>query len=257
MKVLGIDPAPSKNSVVFDGDTFKEFSPRELKDYIEDITKSNSSLFISWDAPLSAAIDEENFSLTIRKIERFFNRLGRYAKGLEIPEGISTLGYASCPHWSISQYIFGLPIISPSFQHSSRFKLIMNEDDIESRGLYITEIHPALSMWILLKDRFKKNKHFENSWKYKGDNKEETIKKRTYLIAELLKLDIVKKELPKNRLIIDSDDKLDAFVCWLMATLLVKKDKSAKIYGNNLDGSFLLPYDEEIHDKLNVYLTLE
>lgn len=103
MKVLGIDPAPSKNSIVFDGDIFREFTPRELKGYIEDLTKKDNFIFISWDAPLSAAIDRDNFSLTIRKIERFFNRLGRHAKELGIPEGISTLGYSGCPHWSISQ----------------------------------------------------------------------------------------------------------------------------------------------------------
>ncbi len=27
MIILGIDPVPSKNSVVFDGDIFKEFTP--------------------------------------------------------------------------------------------------------------------------------------------------------------------------------------------------------------------------------------
>jgi len=39
-----------------------------------------------------------------------------------------------------------------------------------------------------------------------------------------------------------------------MATLLIKKDKSVKIYGDSLNGSFLLPYDEEIYKRLGSYL---
>ena len=191
MKVIGIDPAPSKKSIVFDGDDFRELTPLELKEYIDKVAKEHNSLFVSWDAPLSAAIDKDNFSLTIRKIERYFNRLGRYAKELGIPEGISTLGYSGCPHWTMSQYIFGLPILNSSLQSSSKFKLVMNEAEIKTNGLYITEIHPALSMWILLKDKLNDNPLFKNSWKYKGDTKPDTIQRRTTLIEAILNLAIV------------------------------------------------------------------
>ncbi|RLA80763.1 MAG: hypothetical protein DRG78_10355 [Epsilonproteobacteria bacterium] len=254
MKIIGIDPAPSKKSIVFDGEIFLELTPIELKNYIEALSKNHDSIFISWDAPLSAAIDKENFSLTIRKIERFFNRLGRHAKELGIPEGISTLGYSGCPHWSISQYIFGLPILNPSLQQSSKFNLVMNEADINEKGYFITEIHPALSMWILLRDELKENELFKDSWKYKGDNKLETIKRRTHLIDELLRLNIVKTEIDIDKITINTDDQLDAFVCWLIARLLFKQEGRAKIYGDRLNGSFLLAYDKEIYSKLNSYL---
>ena len=257
MKVIGIDPAPAKNSLVFDGERFLEFTPFELKEYINNLTLDYESVFISWDAPLSAAIDESNFSLTIRKIERFFNRLGRYAKELNIPEGISTLGYATCPHWTLSQYIFALPILNPSLQQPSEFTLVMSEDDIKTQGFYITEIHPALSMWILLKDTLKNNPIFKESWRYKGDKKPQTLEKRTHLIQELLKLPLVKNEVDVKRVVINTDDELDAFICWLMATLLVKQDKSVRIYGDSLYGSFLLPYDEEIYNNLDSYLIAE
>jgi len=195
MKIIGIDPAPAKNSIVFDGKNFLVFTPRELKEYINQLSSTHEPVFISWDAPLSAAIDINNFSLTIRKIERFFNRLGRYAKDFKIPEGISTIGYSGCPHWTLSQYIFSLPILNPSMQEASEFKLVMCEEDINSKGFYITEIHPTLSMWILLKDILNTNLLFENSWKYKGDRKEATLKKRSHLIQELLKLPLVKNEV--------------------------------------------------------------
>ena len=63
MKVLGIDPAPAKDSVIFDGNEFQHFSPKQLKEHIDRLSMQEESLFIAWDAPLSAAMDEENFSL--------------------------------------------------------------------------------------------------------------------------------------------------------------------------------------------------
>lgn len=92
----------------------------------------------------------------------------------------------------------------------------MSEEDISKSQFYITEIHPALSIWILLKDRLKSNELFQTSWKYKGDVKPITLLRRTHLIAELLKLDIVKNEIDIDKVVIKSDDELDAFVCWLM-----------------------------------------
>ena len=38
-----------------------------LKNFIDDLVQEENNLFISWDVPLSAAIDKKNFSLTIRK----------------------------------------------------------------------------------------------------------------------------------------------------------------------------------------------
>lgn len=252
IKVLGIDPAPSKESVIFDGEKFLHFDVRELKEYIESESKREDSLFISWDAPLSAALDDNNFSLSIRKIERFFNLNGRYAKSLGIPRGISTLGFSGCPHWSISQYIFSYPILNSETQLPSKFKLLMDENELTKSGHYITEIHPALSMWILLKDVVKEEL-FIDSWKYKGDSSQETKLRKAVLIENILALEIVKKVL-KVEVEIKSDDELDAFVCWLMGTLLVHGDSSAKIYGDNLNGSFLLPYNKLIHEKLDEYL---
>ena len=72
MRILGIDPAPSKETILFDGSEFLQFKARELKAYIEEESRNHPDILICWDAPLSAAIDKDNFSLTIRKIESFF-----------------------------------------------------------------------------------------------------------------------------------------------------------------------------------------
>ena len=252
MKVLGIDPAPAKKSLVFDGREFYSFDVTTLINYLES-EKERDSLFISWDAPLSAAIDKKNFSLTIRKIERFFNRSGRYAKRLEIPEGISTLGYSGCPHWTISQYIFGLPILNPSLQISPDYKLLMSNDRLDFSISYITEIHPALSMWILLKEKLADNPLFKNSWKYKGDSSSDTKRRRAILIESILSLELTQEYLLK-KISIESDDALDSFVCWLLGTAFVAKDKRVKVYGDDKNGSFLLPLDKEIEGSLENYL---
>lgn len=128
----------------------------------------------------------------------------------------------------------------------------MSKDELKESGYYITEIHPALSMWILLKEVIQ-DKLFSESWKYKGDTKSDTLQRREVLIKNLLVLDIVKKAL-KEDIKIESDDELDAFLCWLVAYYLVEGDSCVTIYGDRLNGSFLLPYDELIYQKLNDYL---
>ena len=254
MRVLGIDPAPSKKSVAFDGENFHAFSIPELEEFLEEEKKSHKSILVSWDAPLSGALDKENFSLSIRKIESFFYRQSKTAKSLDegrgIPHGISTLGFSGCPHWTISQYLFGLPILNSKLQKSSVFKLLMSRDKLNSTGLYITEIHPALSIWILLKQELQNHQLFQDSWQYKGNSAKDTLKRREMLIESLLSLTLVKDVL-KTDVNIQSDDELDAFVCWLMGARLVQNDKRVTIYGDAIRGSFLLPMDEDIFRQFN------
>ncbi|MEN4053165.1 MULTISPECIES: DUF429 domain-containing protein [Sulfurimonas] len=248
--VLGIDPAPAKESVVFDGREFHSFFPKELKAYIQ---SHQEPLFISWDAPLSAALDDAYFSLTIRPIERFFNRLGRHAKEFGIPEGITTLGFSGCPHWTLSQYIFALPQLNDELQHKSGFELVMeHQTNLQNNKKYITEIHPALSMWMFLKEKLDNEVLFQNSWKYKGDRKKETLERRERLSAEMIFL--AEEIFNLNDIVIRSDDELDAFVCWIMGKLYVMGNQRAYIYGSQKVGSFLLPYEKEVLETFTEYL---
>lgn len=254
MRVLGIDPAPSKKSVVFDGKTFYSLTINELEEFLEEEKKNHKSILISWDAPLSSALEKDNFSLSIRKIESFFYRQSKTAKSLDegrgIPHGISTLGFSGCPHWTISQYLFGLPILNPKLQKTSVFKLLMSRDELNSSAYEITEIHPALSMWILLKQGLQNYPLFKESWQYKGNSAKETLQRREILIEKLLSLTLVKDVLGSD-VNIKSDDELDAFVCWLMGELLVQNDERVNIYGDAIRGSFLLPMDENIFRQFN------
>jgi len=197
MVVLGIDPAPAKQSVIFDGKRFYHFTPKEML----------------------------------------------------IPEGISTLGFASCPHWSISQYIFGYPVIEPNYHKGMKFELVMDNEGLFKKraGHFITEIHPALFMWILLKESID-DVLFMDSWKCKGDSSNST-KKRSHLIVDhLFALAITQEYIDTSTITITSDDELDAFVCWLMGRAFVESDKKIRIYGDSKRGSFLLPYDKTIYE---------
>ncbi|MEA3352377.1 MAG: DUF429 domain-containing protein [Campylobacterota bacterium] len=252
MKILGIDPAPAKKSIIFDGREFIEKTPKELKVYIDNL---NEDTFISWDAPLSAAVYEGDFSLTIRQIERFFNRQSKTAKNLGIPKGISTLGYSGCPHWTISQYIFGYPVINESFLKKLKFDLLMENSEINNKNIFkITESHPALSLWIVLKEDLKNNELFKDSWQYKGySQSDKNITKRREIITKsLMKKEFVQEVEFNKEITIDSDDKLDAFVCYILGSHLVNKTAKAKILGDKVKGSFLIPYDKVIFEVFNL-----
>ena len=64
----------------------------------------------------------------------------------------------------------------------------------------------------------------------------------------------LKEHIDTTSLRITTDDELDAFVCWLMGRALIDNDPRVRIYGDRSNGSFLLPYDAEIYNKLNSYL---
>ena len=247
MTILGIDPAPSKKSILFDGNSFKSFSVKELKDYLDGV---GENIFVAWDAPLSGA--DESFS--IRKIESFFYLRSKTAKHLEIPKGISTLGFSTCPHWTISQYIFAYPVMNYDYVCNLEWNLIMSENEINSdSSKQLTEIHPALSLWILLKNEIDSELFFD-SWQYKGRDKnlDAILKRRQIIVDKLVELNFTKSIILVTPDLKDkmqqSDDYLDAFVCWLLAKKLLDGSLEVKIYGDKKRGSFLLPYDEEIYN---------
>ena len=104
MKVIGIDPAPSKKTVIYnDIDGFTEIEADKLKKYLDDEFKnSEEDILICWDAPLTGGMPEKFKGgynpFYQRKIEILINKI------MPKVEGISTLPYAKCPHWTITQY---------------------------------------------------------------------------------------------------------------------------------------------------------
>lgn len=288
MKVIGIDPAPSKETVIYDGEKFIEKKAVELKKYLDKLIESNDNVLICWDAPLTGG-SPTNFNQEIEKYNPFYQRKIEQLINKEIPkvEGISTLPYAGCSHWAITQHCFGLPLINDEFkpENQTPFKLIPNQDKQEKpfEGKHIVEVHPALALWLWLKDC-----NVEN-WNYKGSSrKDKNISEnnqpenKTKIFNELakklfdkfgqpqaitepkdqanekyrIKVTVIKKnkveeeEKPKNM----TADHLDAYVAWLLGTLWLKNE--VILVGNKNTGAMLLPnvqYARTLLKNINKY----
>ena len=227
MKVLGIDPAPSKKSVVFDGEKFKEYNAFELKELL---AKTENTL-ICWDAPL--AFDANTNDFYYRPIELFFKannkKVNEYQIVNQLPKGISILPIAGCPHWLISQYVVGYPAIN---SNNSKIPLIIKKEDLTLNKTQIVEVHPALAIWIKLKNKI-------NSFLYK--------KNKTDLHNIINQLNIPKHIKIKN------DDYLDAYIAWELGTLFINSPHEVMLLGNK-NGSILLPYDEELKNRFKKFI---
>lgn len=226
IKVIGIDPAPSKKSTICDGQHFLQKSPEDLKCYLQELqSNANDKILICWDAPLSFGDNKSNFYT--RKIESFFNNPSR------LPKGISVQGFAGCPHWAISQHLLGYPKIG-DFDHGAKppFGLVFEREAITKS---VTEVHPGLAIWVWLKDV----RELNENWLYKKNSTT-----RTNIESALGKL------FPKDKQVIDqieNDDHLDAYVAWKLGRVWIDDEgKTVRILGNTRLGSFLLPYNESI-----------
>ncbi len=246
MKVIGIDPAPSKKSVIYDGIEFRKVDAHKLRSFIKELAKEPKVL-VGWDAPLGAATDKDEFDLYSRKIERFFNN---QRKGLGIPKGISTLGYAGCPHWTISQYVLGLPLLNEELQRRGALHYLNHNDELIEHSHCVVETHPALSLYILLRHRLEEDPLFsKGSWQYKGNiPKKEKNARIDRILNALNEHETAKKHmgfLSHKEL---DDDSLDALVCYIVTSMFVHEPGSAVIYGDERRGSFLLPYDAAYYE---------
>jgi len=226
-KLFGVDPAPSKKSVVFDGERFYEKDAFELKKFFSSVDKN---CFVSWDAPLG---DDFEANLFYKPLEKILNSKNSYIDQKKPPKGISTLPFASCPHWSISQYVLGYPIINKDIINKDKlfFYLVQSNEDISFYKSNLFETHPAFSMWVFLKDKI-----LQDNWQYKGTK---DSKKFFYLLTdEIFDLKIT-KEFIHIKSLIKNDDYLDSFVSFLNLKLFI--EKKAFVYGNKKIGAMLLP----------------
>ena len=225
-KLLGIDPAPAKKSVVFDGERFFEFGAFELKEFLDDYV--DSSTLISWDAPLGS---DFSASLSYKPIEKILNTKTNYKDNQKPPRGISTLPFASCPHWAISQYVLGFPIVNTTIVDKEKltYHLVENQDDLITTKPNLFETHPAFSMWVFLKDTV-------SNFKYKGDKDSkkvfESVKEALFALEFLQKYSFIKED-------ITNDDRLDSFLAYINLELFLQN--KAFVYGDSKKGAMLLP----------------
>lgn len=266
MKVIGIDPAPAKDTVIYDGEKFIEIPAIELKEYLE-IFKEDT--LICWDSPLTGGLptnfdqgEKEYNPFSQRKIEQLINEKVKQPNNKKV-KGISTLPYAGCSHWAITQHCFGLPLINDEFASKTPipFKLITSHNEREklsSKENYIVEVHPALAVLLWLMEE--KEKLDNDKWDYKK-NKEifnilvkqllTKIKKSPAIIEPKddgdgkykVKVTVIKNKVGKNSEKIMKDDHLDAYIAWKLGTLWLEKGNEVLLVGNHDTGLMLLPND--------------
>jgi predicted RNase H-like nuclease len=245
VEIIGVDPAPGKNSFIYDGDSFYDLNADELIDFFKEKEKSNNIL-ICWDAPLSGPdiINKTTFSgsYTDRPVEKALR------KAIGKVEGCSVLPYSGCPHWTVSKAVFGYPIVGKfdTLEKDLPFKKLRSKED---SGKLIVEVHPAVSMYFWLGNDFKK---------YKGSG----ITKAKQEMAIKNNLKGVKKAIGSSLKLpeINSDDELDAFVAYVMGYFWIHQNPEVSLLGNeDKGGAMLLPNKaeiiEKVDDKLNKLLT--
>lgn len=261
IKVIGIDPASAKGIHYCTDDKEGQVDLPEAQDWMKKQITRHEKLLICWDAPLTGppqpvVNDTEQPAknkghLTIRPIERFF-----YRRDNSPPPGISTLGYSGLTHWTISRFLLGLPRVGAYDLPQAKLPLqLLCDKEFEQRdskkGSWVTEVHPALAIWLWCKD----HRGGDVLWNYKKDKK---------LIQELW--EILRNKLPNTpdffKNTPKNDDVMDARVAYMLGKIWVaeknevKEDNQVQILGNQDVGSFLLPYHENTFQIFSEWLAI-
>lgn len=283
MKVIGIDPAPAKDTVIYDGEKFMTKDAVALKKYLDD--EVGEDTLICWDAPLTGMASKD----AVCKFEGYLKKWAESKKKKkpkwsplearilekyivlrsDIPKGISTNSFSQCPHWTISQYCLGLPLINDEFKPPETlktFKLITSQNEREklfSNKKNIVEVHPALALYLWLKEEKPIKDDLTFDWDYKKNKKtfntlvEQLFKKpeKPQAIIEpedkengKYKVSAIEDKVEKTM----TDDHLDAYIAWLLGTLWLKNE--VILVGNKNTGAILLPNDPDISEKCRIKL---
>lgn len=275
IKIIGIDPAPGKGGVAFDGERFFNFIGGEVipeigggklrggegltlfvKFWLEWSRREGVPLLICWDAPLGRFWGGEKFPpLTQRRIESFFRRK-EGIKGF-LPEGLSTAPFSTLSHWTISQLAVGYPQFFKPAQEE--FQLIgENWREVWEgwrgggavEGAWVVETHPAVAIWIWLLERGVKKGRFRYKKGGKGEEEERRENFRQ-IVEEFVEQKFkgiflgeggkLTAKVPKVRKVSENqlEDFLEAYICYQVAEGWVKRGEGYWI--GDRYGGFLLP----------------
>jgi len=257
-RVVGVDPAPSKKSVVCYSSNrhlvFKQFNAQQLYEFLELCKDKDSQVLLVWDAPLTgpplySAKEERKYAkgdFTQRDIEKFFMKKEYKHKP---PTGINTQGYSGCQHWTITKTFTGLPLLGDFCKQKDLpfHHIVSNGTECRNDKPNIVEVHPALAIyiWIKYSELFSQ---IEN-WQYKKDK---LILKNLFDVLIEVALKVLPVQIDFSQ--IESDDHFDAFIAWALGYLYVAQDQNqpkVSIMGNEKTGSMLLPYEEELLKMFN------
>ena len=252
MHVIGIDPAPSKKTCIYDqekkGKEWYWESAVNVPQHLWELSKGDRAqtegLLVCWDAPLTgppypdhssgnrSASDEDKVApYSQRVIESLISKADN-----KLPEGISTMPYSGCSHWAITRAALGLPRVGPWDRPIAElpFTPCFENRPPKQPGAYVTEVHPALALWLWGLEAGHKG-----PWNYKKDpgSRDElwTCLKTFWASQYPRSLGTWAPEQVRN------DDELDAWVAFALGRLWVDWPEEVRLAGDNGTGSFLLP----------------
>lgn len=261
---IGIDPAPSNKGhavvKIEKGEcTENNLNHSQLRKQIGEWA-NKSHILIGWDAPLTGPrvpdvnnAGENDGDFTKREIEKCWK-----PPQFDPPKGISVQGYANCQHWTITRNLLGLPRVGPYDKEEIPFRLLTSQQDRllisqqeprEYSKPSVVEVHPALAMWLWVKDKAKKN--FD--YRYKPNrslNSSQTKENRNSLVDLLFEvwgdMPIGKEGLwenlqEKKEICQKCPDTFDALVAAVLVYLWANEPSSVTLLGDAGKGSFLLP----------------
>lgn len=213
-QVIGIDPAPSKDAVVYDSGGWKRLAPRAIRDFLTERFHANSATLVAWDAPLSFGL-ADLYDRPVDKVVRAWAK-DQLARGRFAESAVNARCFAGLPHWVVSCLTLGFPFGSPP----SGLQLTPFVLDASQPGPLAVEVHPAVAIgaWWL------SSGCAEPLPRYKGS--EAGCKK----IASTL-------EFPDA--CATNDDFLDSFVAYRLGELLVSGE--ACWVGSPTVGGYIMP----------------
>lgn len=78
-KIIGIDPAPSKHSHVFDGQSMQIMDQSELQQYLAELKEAKTNVLVCWDAPLARATNRLSDFLSCKFLTSEFGNYRQHA----------------------------------------------------------------------------------------------------------------------------------------------------------------------------------
>ncbi len=209
--IIGIDPAPAKESTAYDGTRFHAIPPQELRTWLEEQQRQAgpSGLLVAWDAPLTVdrayTCPRGNHMVGYyrREFDDVVRRWVAQWSGKRLEEKAVGVGHlAGVPHWVLTCDVLGLPFGTP---YAS---IARGPEDVKPGSVHVVEVHPAVSLavWWLEFGCWKPMPRYKGAGNEGGEGLE-TLVRRLRSRSDL--------EIPDE--CVESDDKLDAWVAWRMA----------------------------------------
>lgn len=243
--VIGIDPAPSKDTVAFDGAGFHRCAPTEVDALIAGLTADSDRVLVLWDAPLQMD-PGEYYKRAVDGAAKAM--VATWSPVLE-PKAVGIAAAAQCPHNILSMAVLGLPMGVP--RH--RLQLLQDPAALAAGGRWVAEVHPAVALgwWYAHQPsprartlpRYKANQGKVDD--VRCDLVELLSPLRAFIGDEAWRFldgDVTVGSDP----VIKNDDELDAWVAWLLGRLLL--DGRAELWrgataasGDASGGYYVLP----------------